>query len=152
VFAVGDDDQSIYGWRGARIENIQRFRHDFPGAQVSRLEQNYRSTGNILAAANALIANNAGRTGKNLWTEGEEGKPVQSYKVIIFHPRMLPAQVIMDPALTVGLPPNITGWTGMDALAHCLEAYCAATCWPPPAWAPRPSRRAWAPSTPSAIR
>jgi DNA helicase-2/ATP-dependent DNA helicase PcrA len=79
VFAVGDDDQSIYGWRGARIENIQRFRDDFPGAQVSRLEQNYRSTGNILAAANALIAHNAGRMGKNLWTEGDAGKPVQWY-------------------------------------------------------------------------
>ena len=79
VFAVGDDDQSIYGWRGARVENIQRFPDDFPGAQVSRLEQNYRSTGNILAAANALIANNAGRMGKNLWTEGDDGEAIHFY-------------------------------------------------------------------------
>ncbi|BAZ92508.1 DNA helicase II [Thiohalobacter thiocyanaticus] len=79
VFAVGDDDQSIYGWRGARIENIQRFSEDFPGTQLVRLEQNYRSTGTILAAANALIAHNAGRMGKNLWTEGEDGEPIELY-------------------------------------------------------------------------
>ena len=79
VFAVGDDDQSIYGWRGARIEHIQRFNQDFPGTQMVRLEQNYRSTGTILNAANALIANNEGRLGKNLWTEGQEGEPVQLY-------------------------------------------------------------------------
>ena len=79
IFAVGDDDQSIYGWRGARIENIQRFSEDFPGTQIIRLEQNYRSTANILAAANALIANNQGRMGKNLWTEGKDGAPIQLY-------------------------------------------------------------------------
>ncbi|MGV6817596.1 MAG: DNA helicase II [Thiotrichales bacterium] len=79
VFAVGDDDQSIYGWRGARIEHIQRFTRDFPLAETVRLEQNYRSTGNILAAANALIANNDGRLGKQLWTEGREGEPLQLY-------------------------------------------------------------------------
>ena len=79
VFAVGDDDQSIYGWRGARIENIQRFSEDFPGTRLVRLEQNYRSTGTILAAANALIAHNAGRMGKNLWTEGEDGEPIELY-------------------------------------------------------------------------
>ena len=79
IFAVGDDDQSIYGWRGARIENIQRFAEDFPGTQVIRLEQNYRSTATILAAANALIAHNQGRMGKNLWTEGAEGAPIQLY-------------------------------------------------------------------------
>jgi DNA helicase-2/ATP-dependent DNA helicase PcrA len=79
LFAVGDDDQSIYGWRGAKIENIQRFTHDFPSAETVMLEQNYRSTGNILAAANALIANNDGRLGKNLWTDDKEGEPVQLY-------------------------------------------------------------------------
>lgn len=79
VMIVGDDDQSIYGWRGARIENIQRFSSDFPGATVIRLEQNYRSTGKILKAANALIAQNAGRLGKNLWTEGQEGEPITVY-------------------------------------------------------------------------
>lgn len=79
VMIVGDDDQSIYGWRGARIENIQRFSKDFPGATVIRLEQNYRSTGTILKAANALISQNAGRLGKNLWTEGKDGEPITIY-------------------------------------------------------------------------
>lgn len=79
VFVVGDDDQSIYGWRGARIENIQHFEQDFPDTQVIRLEQNYRSTSTILNAANALIDNNRGRMGKELWTEGEQGEPVLYY-------------------------------------------------------------------------
>ncbi len=79
VAAVGDDDQSIYGWRGARIENIQQFSKDYPGTQLIRLEQNYRSTQTILAAANAVIAHNHGRLGKELWTSGEEGEPVSLY-------------------------------------------------------------------------
>jgi DNA helicase-2/ATP-dependent DNA helicase PcrA len=79
VMIVGDDDQSIYGWRGARIENIQRFSKDFPGAAVIRLEQNYRSSGTILKAANALISQNTGRLGKNLWTEGKDGEPITIY-------------------------------------------------------------------------
>ena len=79
-FVVGDDDQSIYRWRGARVENLQQFRRDFPGVQLFRLEQNYRSTGNILAAANAIIANNSGRIGKKLWTSGERGAPVRLYR------------------------------------------------------------------------
>lgn len=79
VMAVGDDDQSIYGWRGARIENIQQFQNDFPDALLLRLEQNYRSTATILNAANALIANNGGRLGKQLWTDGEEGEAIQLY-------------------------------------------------------------------------
>jgi DNA helicase-2/ATP-dependent DNA helicase PcrA len=79
LFCVGDDDQSIYGWRGARIENIQHFTRDFPNVRTIRLEQNYRSTGNILAAANALIANNQGRLGKNLWTQGRDGEPIRVY-------------------------------------------------------------------------
>jgi DNA helicase-2/ATP-dependent DNA helicase PcrA len=79
VFAVGDDDQSIYGWRGAKIENIQNFTNDFADVQTIRLEQNYRSTGNILKAANALIANNDGRLGKNLWTEDGDGDLVDLY-------------------------------------------------------------------------
>jgi DNA helicase-2/ATP-dependent DNA helicase PcrA len=79
VMIVGDDDQSIYGWRGARIENIQRFSKDFPGAKIIRLEQNYRSTGTILKAANALISQNAGRLGKNLWTDGKDGERITVY-------------------------------------------------------------------------
>jgi DNA helicase-2/ATP-dependent DNA helicase PcrA len=78
-FAVGDDDQSIYRWRGARVENLHQYRRDYPNVQMFRLEQNYRSTGNILAAANALISNNGGRLGKNLWTSGEQGDPVKLY-------------------------------------------------------------------------
>ena len=78
-FAVGDDDQSIYRWRGARVENLNQFRRDYPQAVLYKLEQNYRSTGTILKAANALIANNAGRLGKNLWTSGEEGERVKLY-------------------------------------------------------------------------
>ncbi|MGO9512183.1 MAG: DNA helicase II [Steroidobacteraceae bacterium] len=78
-FVVGDDDQSIYRWRGARVENLQQFRRDYPQAVLYKLEQNYRSTGTILKAANALIANNAGRLGKTLWTSGEDGERVKLY-------------------------------------------------------------------------
>jgi len=78
-FVVGDDDQSIYRWRGARVENLKQFTRDFPGAQMFRLEQNYRSTGNILGAANALIENNSGRLGKNLWTSGSKGERIRLY-------------------------------------------------------------------------
>jgi DNA helicase-2/ATP-dependent DNA helicase PcrA len=79
VFVVGDDDQAIYGWRGARVENVQHFLRDFPSAATIRLEQNYRSTGNILKAANAIIANNPQRLGKNLWTAGAPGEPIALY-------------------------------------------------------------------------
>jgi len=79
VFVVGDDDQAIYGWRGARVENVQHFLRDFPGATTIRLEQNYRSTGNILKAANAIIANNPQRLGKELWTAGAPGEPIALY-------------------------------------------------------------------------
>ena len=79
VMAVGDDDQSIYGWRGAKIENIQHFERDFGNAITVRLEQNYRSTGTILKAANGLISNNSGRLGKNLWTDGSDGEQISLY-------------------------------------------------------------------------
>ena len=79
VFVVGDDDQAIYGWRGARVENVQHFLRDFPAARTIRLEQNYRSTATILKAANAVIAHNPSRLGKELWTAGEDGAPIALY-------------------------------------------------------------------------
>ena len=85
LFAVGDDDQSIYSFRGARMENMQRFRQDFPETSLHRLEQNYRSTTNILSAANALIANNATRLGKNLWADGKAGEKLELYAAYSEH-------------------------------------------------------------------
>lgn len=79
VFVVGDDDQAIYGWRGAKVENVQRFLKDFPGAQTIRLEQNYRSSANILNAANSVIAHNPDRIGKQLWTDSGDGEPIDLY-------------------------------------------------------------------------
>jgi len=79
LFVVGDDDQSIYGWRGAKVENIRDFQKDYPQASILRMEQNYRSTGNILSASNAVIANNPSRLGKKLWTDGQEGEQVGLY-------------------------------------------------------------------------
>ena len=79
VVAVGDDDQSIYGWRGAKIENIQRFTEDFNATRTIRLEQNYRSTQTILQAANGVIAHNSDRLGKELWTDGEIGEAISLY-------------------------------------------------------------------------
>ena len=79
VFVVGDDDQAIYGWRGAKVENVNRFLRDYPGAKTIRLEQNYRSSANILSAANAVIAHNPSRLGKQLWTDSGEGEPIDLY-------------------------------------------------------------------------
>jgi len=79
VFVVGDDDQAIYGWRGAKVENVQQFLRDFPGARTIKLEQNYRSTSNILKAANSVISRNGSRLGKQLWTAGEDGERIALY-------------------------------------------------------------------------
>ncbi|WP_334064948.1 DNA helicase II [Alteromonas genovensis] len=79
IMIVGDDDQSIYGWRGANVDNIQHFLKDFESPATIRLEQNYRSTGNILKAANTVIDNNTGRLGKELWTEDSQGEPISVY-------------------------------------------------------------------------
>ena len=79
VFVVGDDDQAIYGWRGAKVENVQQFLKDFPGARTIKLEQNYRSTSTILKAANSVIQRNGGRLGKQLWTAGDEGERIALY-------------------------------------------------------------------------
>ena len=79
-FAVGDDDQSIYRWRGARQEHMHTFQRDFPAARIIKLEQNYRSTKTILSAANAIIAHNTGRLGKELWTAGSDGAPIRLYR------------------------------------------------------------------------
>jgi DNA helicase-2/ATP-dependent DNA helicase PcrA len=80
IFAVGDDDQSIYAFRGAEVGNMRDFERDYAGDNIIRLEQNYRSHGNILAAANALIKNNRERLGKNLWTDAGAGEPIRAYE------------------------------------------------------------------------
>lgn len=85
LFAVGDDDQSIYSWRGARVENMQQFKHDFANPSLIKLEQNYRSTANILHAANALIKNNKARLGKELWTDNDSGEKISLYNAYNEH-------------------------------------------------------------------
>ncbi len=85
VTAVGDDDQSIYGWRGAKVENILSYERHFADTHTVKLEQNYRSTSNILGAANAVIAKNAERLGKNLWTDSGEGEPIALYAAFNEH-------------------------------------------------------------------
>ena len=80
LYAVGDDDQSIYGWRGARSRNIQSFEEEFDNVEIFKLEQNYRSTNEILSVANSLISKNIERLGKNLWTKSDKGQPVYLYE------------------------------------------------------------------------
>ncbi len=104
VFVVGDDDQSIYGWRGAQIENIYKFSKDYKNTSNFRLEQNYRSTGNILGAANALIANNTDRMGKELWTDGSDGELIEIYRAFN---EVEEARYIVD---------KITAWTDQAGL------------------------------------
>ena len=98
VMAVGDDDQSIYGWRGAKVENIQQFSHDFKDTKVIRLEQNYRSTGTILKAANALITHNQSRMGKDLWTAGKPGESIVVYSAFneLEEARFVSERILME--------------------------------------------------------
>ena len=98
VMAVGDDDQSIYGWRGAKVENIQRFSHDFADTQLIRLEQNYRSTATILDAANALITHNHSRMGKDLWTDGKTGEKIVVYSAFneLEEARFVSERILME--------------------------------------------------------
>ena len=153
LFVVGDDDQSIYGWRGARIENIQRFNDDFPDTQLLRLEQNYRSTGTILSAANALIAFNNGRLGKKLWTEGDQGEPVHLYSAFneideanfvverikhwieeghrrsecaILYRSNAQSRVIEEALMTAGVPYRVYGGLLVDLslLSHKVKSLC----------------------------
>lgn len=106
VMAVGDDDQSIYGWRGAKVENIQRFSDDFKNSSVVRLEQNYRSTGTILEAANGLITHNTGRLGKALWTDGHAGEKITVYGALneLDEARFVAERISM--AMDAGRSPN----------------------------------------------
>ncbi|TBU99155.1 DNA helicase II [Stutzerimonas kirkiae] len=103
LMVVGDDDQSIYGWRGARVENLHQFSADFSDARTIRLEQNYRSTAGILKAANALIANNQGRLGKELWTDGDEGEPLSLYAAFNEHDEARYVVESIESALKTGL-------------------------------------------------
>ena len=103
LMVVGDDDQSIYGWRGAKIENLQRYGEDFAEVRLIRLEQNYRSTGSILKAANALIANNSDRLGKELWTDGGEGEPLLLYAAYNEHDEARYVVESIERALKEGL-------------------------------------------------
>ena len=103
LMVVGDDDQSIYGWRGAKIENIHQYSADFPDAVTIRLEQNYRSTAGILKAANALIANNTGRLGKELWTDGGDGEAINLYAAFNEHDEARYVVETIESALKTGL-------------------------------------------------
>jgi DNA helicase-2/ATP-dependent DNA helicase PcrA len=122
VMAVGDDDQSIYGWRGARIEHIQHFTNHFENVGVIRLEQNYRSTGTILRAANALIANNSERLGKELWTDGADGDPIRVYSGYndVDEARFV-AERIADWTRTGGSPDDIAILYRSNAQSRVLE-------------------------------
>ena len=106
IFAVGDDDQSIYGWRGAEIENILGFERDFPNAKLYKLEQNYRSTKNILDAANYVIKNNKIRRNKRLWTESEGGEKVDFYEAADENNEALLAATIIRSKLAAGYKPS----------------------------------------------
>lgn len=122
VTAVGDDDQSIYGWRGARIENIYRFEKDFSNTELIRLEQNYRSTNIILSAANAVIACNYGRLGKNLWTEKTQGELITLYYALNEEDEALfIARQIQRYMTTVGALSNIAVLYRSNAQSRVLE-------------------------------
>jgi DNA helicase-2/ATP-dependent DNA helicase PcrA len=109
VAVVGDEDQSIYGWRGANIRNILDFERDFPGAVTIRLEQNYRSTKNVLEAASAVVANNTERIGKWLWTEADAGEKITLYEApdaeneALWIADMIEARMARDPGLRIAV-------------------------------------------------
>ena len=122
LFVVGDDDQSIYGWRGARIENILEFESRFAATQVVRLEQNYRSTAPILAAANHVIAHNRGRKGKNLWTSRAGGDPIR----VGFHAdeedeALRAAQIVQETAAAGGKRADVVVLYRTNAQSRALE-------------------------------
>src|SRR3990167_1662690 len=133
VMAVGDDDQSIYGWRGAKLENIQKFSQDFPSTNVIRLEQNYRSTANILQAANALIGNNKMRMGKKLWTAGDIGAKIKIYGavneldearfVIECIRKKVTTQTYQPHAIAILYRSNVQSRVFEEALLHAKLAY-----------------------------
>jgi len=122
IFAVGDDDQSIYGWRGAEIENIMRFDKDFAGAKVYKLERNYRSTKSILTLANAIIKNNAVRHGKTLWTVADEGdKPVYYQAEEEAGEALYAARIISDGVLRGGSYSDYAVLMRINALTRSYE-------------------------------
>lgn len=131
LMAVGDDDQSIYGWRGAKIENIHQYTADFPDAELIRLEQNYRSTGGILKAANALIANNSGRLGKELWTDMGEGEPITLYAAYNEHDEARYVVETIESIIKQGSARNeIAILYRSNAQSRVLEEACCASACP----------------------
>jgi DNA helicase-2/ATP-dependent DNA helicase PcrA len=119
---TGDPDQSIYSWRGADINNILRFEHDYPGAEVIRLEQNYRSTKNILHAANALIARNVERKPKELWTENPAGAPVRAYRFIDEHHEAREIASLLKRLIEEGAAPgDIAVFYRLNSISRVLE-------------------------------
>jgi len=131
VFAVGDDDQSIYAWRGARIENILNFDQDFQDSQIIRLEQNYRSSATILNAANALIDRNQGRLGKTLWTDGAKGDPITLYNAFneTDEARFI-VETIIDRVATGGLRQDCAVLYRSNAQSRVIEEYLVASAVP----------------------
>jgi DNA helicase-2/ATP-dependent DNA helicase PcrA len=125
VCAVGDEDQSIYGWRGARVENMMEFPHDFPGGEIVKLEQNYRSTRQILDVANNVIRHNVGRREKSLWTENNDGAKVIFYQAEDDHNEASYVMSRVNQLIQKGTPPNqIALFYRTHAQSRLLEDEC----------------------------